>query len=54
MADVLADLKEWLGRLIAEKSYREAKGEQTSIEIKLVERAIVEIEEQRAGKANRS
>jgi hypothetical protein len=54
MADVLADLKEWLGRLIAEKSYRERNGEQPGIEIKLVERAIVEIEEQRAATANRS
>jgi hypothetical protein len=54
MVDVLVDLKEWLQRLIAEKSDRERQGEQPAIEIKLVERAIVEIEEQRAGKVNQS
>jgi hypothetical protein len=54
MADVLADLKEWLGRLIAEKADRERQGEQPDIEIKLVERAIIEIEEQRTAKASRS
>lgn len=54
MADVLADLKEWLGQLNAEKARRERQGEEPGIAIKLVERAIVEIEEQRAGKANRS
>ena len=54
MPDVLADLKEWLERLISEKSDRARNGEQPAVEIKLVERAIVEIEEQRAAKANRS
>lgn len=53
MSDVLEDLKEWLGRLIAEKSFRECKGERPDIEIKLVERAILEIEEQRGTKADR-
>jgi hypothetical protein len=52
--DILAELKQWLGRLIEERQYREASGEQPIIEIDLLNRAINEIEELRAEKSTRA
>ena len=51
--DILAELKQWLGRLIEERQYREASGELPIIEIDLLNRAIYEIEELRAEKSTR-
>ena len=52
--DILAELKQWLGRLIEERQYREASGELPIIEIELLNRAINEIEELRAEKSTRA
>jgi hypothetical protein len=46
--DILADLKEWLKQLVADKPHRERQGEQQSVEIALVNGAIAEIERLRA------
>jgi hypothetical protein len=51
-SDILAELKDWLGQLIADKPHRE-HGELPTVEIDLVKRAIAEIERLRAAKAGR-
>jgi hypothetical protein len=45
-SDILAELKDWLKQLCADKPHRH--GEQPGVEISLVSRAIAEIERLRA------
>jgi hypothetical protein len=46
--DILADLKQWLAQLVADKPYRQSAGEVPGMEIDNVKRAIEEIERLRA------